>query len=52
MLVCKLESLHKPEGFINTTANRKIIDCYLSQDPLLINYEQTPTKTDLGLNRF
>lgn len=50
MFICKLEGLHKPEGLINRTANRKIVDCYLPQDPLLINYEQTPTKTDLKLN--
>ena len=42
MFICKLEGLHKPEGLINRTANRKIIDYYLPQDPLLINYEQTP----------
>lgn len=50
MFICKLEGLHKPEGLINRTANRKIIDCDLPQDPLLIDYEQTPTKTDLKLN--
>lgn len=44
MLICKLEGLDKPEGFINRTANRKIIDCYLPQNSLLINYEQAPKK--------
>lgn len=42
MFICKLEGLDKSEGFINRAANRKIIDCNLPQDPLLINYEQTP----------
>lgn len=42
MLICELEGLDKSEGFINRAANREIIDCYLPQDPLLINYEQTP----------
>lgn len=42
MFICKLEGLDKSEGFINRTANRKIIDCNLPQDPLVINYEQTP----------
>lgn len=42
MFICKLESLDKSEGLINRTANRKIIDCYLPQDPLVINDEQTP----------
>lgn len=45
MFICKLEGLDKSEGFINRSANRKIIDCYLPQDPLLINYEQTPKQT-------
>lgn len=44
MFICKLEGLDKSEGFINRTANRKIIDRYLPQDPLLINYEQTSKK--------
>lgn len=47
MFICKLEGLDKSEGFINRTANRKIIDRYLPQDPLLINYEQTSKKKKL-----
>lgn len=49
MFICKLEGLDKPEGFINRASNRKIIDCYLPQDPLVINYEQTPKKIQTAL---
>nr|AIN39488.1 POX-D [Spodoptera exigua] len=41
MFVSKLEGLYKPEGLINRSTDRQVVDRHMSKNTVSVNHEQT-----------
>lgn len=52
MLIDELECLHQSESFANRSSNRKVIDRYLSQNSMRIDYKETAVNENSFLRQF